>query len=167
MAQALKAQRVSSEELSGVIACMATLNKGAKDASLAAGAHAATDVTGFGLLGHLHHLLLASGLAARISADAVPLFHSVRALAADGVLPGGTKRNLAYVEPHVDWAPTLGASDRLVLCDAQTSGGLLIAVPPEGEGTLLAELEKRGAPARAVIGELLEGAQGRIEVTAR
>ncbi len=166
-AQALKAQRVSAEELSRVSACMATLNKGAKDASLAAGAHAATDVTGFGLLGHLHHLLLASGLAARISADAVPLFDCVRALAAEGVLPGGTKRNLAYVEPHVDWASTLAASDRLVLCDAQTSGGLLIAVPPEGEGTLLAELEKRGAPARAVIGELVEGEQGRIEVTAR
>ncbi len=164
MAQALKAERVSYEELSRVIACMATLNKGAKDASLAAGAHAATDVTGFGLLGHLHHLLQASGLAARISAEAIPVFDSVRALAAEGVLPGGTKRNLAYVEPHVDWASTLAEPDRLVLCDAQTSGGLLIAVPPEGEGTLLAELEKRGAPARAVIGELVEGEPGRIEV---
>ncbi len=167
MAQALKAERVSDEEMSGVIACMATLNKGAKDASLAAGVHAATDVTGFGLLGHLHHLLLASGLAARISADAVPLFDFVRALAAEGVLPGGTKRNLAYVEPHVDWASTLAESERLVLCDAQTSGGLLIAVPPKGEGTLLAELEKRGASARAVIGELVAGEPGRIEVSAR
>jgi selenide,water dikinase len=167
MAQALKAQRVSAEELSRVIACMATLNKAAKDASLAAGAHAATDVTGFGLLGHLHHLLLASGLGARVSADAVPLFDCVRELAAEGVLPGGTKRNLAYVEPHVDWASTLAESVRLVLCDAQTSGGLLIAVPPEGEGTLLAELEKRGAPACAVIGELVEGEPGRIEVSAR
>ena len=163
-AQALKAGRVSDEELARVVASMATLNKGAKDASLAAGARAATDVTGFGLLGHLHHLLMASGLAARVSADAVPLFDFVRPLAAEGLLPGGTKRNLAYVDPHISWASSLAESERLVLCDAQTSGGLLIAVPPEGEGRLLSELEKRGAPAQAVIGELLEGEAGRIEV---
>ena len=163
-AQALKAGRVSDEELARVVASMATLNKGAKDASLAAGARAATDVTGFGLLGHLHHLLMASGLAARVSADAVPLFDFVRPLAAEGVLPGGTKRNLAYVDPHISWASSLAESERLVLCDAQTSGGLLIAVPPEGEGRLLSELEKRGAPAQAVIGELVEGEAGRIEV---
>ncbi len=163
-AQGLKAGRVSDEELARVVASMATLNKGAKDASLAAGARAATDATGFGLLGHLHHLLMASGLAARVSADAVPLFDFVRPLAAEGVLPGGTKRNLAYVDPHIRWASSFAESERLVLCDAQTSGGLLIAVPPEGEGRLLSELEKRGAPAQAVIGELLEGEAGRIEV---
>jgi selenide,water dikinase len=166
-AQAIKAQKLSDGELDQVVRCMTTLNKGAKDAALVAGAHAATDVTGFGLLGHLYHLLIGAKLAARVFANTVPVLDFVRPLVGQGMFPGGTKRNLAYVESHLRWEDAIGETDRLVLCDAQTSGGLLIAVPPEGEGTLLAELEKCGAPARAVIGELMAGETGRIEVTAK
>ncbi len=166
-AQALKGQRLSDRDLARLVACMTTLNKGAKDAALLAGAHAATDVTGFGLLGHLHHLALGAGLSARVFAQEVPLLDGVRPLASQGVVPGGTKRNLAYVEPHVRWGDAIAETDRLLLCDAQTSGGLLIAVPPQGEATLLTELEKCGAPARALIGELVQGEGGRIEVIAR
>jgi selenide,water dikinase len=143
---------------------MKTLNRGAKDAALAAGARAATDVTGFGLLGHLHHVLAGSRCAARLDASAVPLLDFARELAGAGLVPGGSKKNLAYVEAHTSWAPAVDEVTRILLCDAQTSGGLLLAIPPEGERTMLAELERRGAPARAVIGEVAEGLPGRIEV---
>ena len=166
-AQAIKKQRLGDADLARVVAAMTTLNKGAKDAALAAGARAATDVTGFGLLGHLHHLLLASGVSARVFAGSVPVLDFVPALAEDGQVPAGSRKNLAYVEPHTRFEPGLAPTEQLILADAQTSGGLLIAVPAEGEAKLLAELERHGAPARAVIGEVVEGEAGRLEVTGR
>jgi selenide,water dikinase len=163
-AQAIRSRRLTQENLATAAAAMSALNKGAKDAALAAGAHAATDVTGFGLLIHLHNLLVAAKLAARIDAAAVPSLEFARPLAADGIVPAGSKRNLRYIEPHVRWDPAVDAVDRILLCDAQTSGGLLIAVPPQGEAMLLGELKKRGALAHARIGELVAGAPGTIEV---
>ncbi len=163
-AQAIKKGKLSDGEIATAVAAMATLNKGAKDAALAAGAHAATDVTGFGLLGHLYHLLQASKLAARLFADSVPVLPFVRSLVEEGVVPGGSEKNLAYVEPHVSWDGALPRQEQLLLADAQTSGGLLIAVPPEAEAVLLAELERNATPARAVIGELSAGEAGHIEV---
>jgi selenide,water dikinase len=165
-AQAIKAQRLGADEIAHAVRLMSTLNRAAKDAALAAGARAATDVTGFGLLGHLHHLLLGSQAAARVDAGAVPLLPFVRALAAEGLCPGGSRRNAEYVAPHARFDPALADVDRLLLCDAQTSGGLLVAVPPAGLARLLAELERRGAPARAVIGEVVEGRAGTMEVRA-
>jgi selenide,water dikinase len=166
-AQAIKKQRLGDADLARVVAAMTTLNKGAKDAALAAGARAATDVTGFGFLGHLHHLLMASGVAARVFAGSVPVLDFVPALAEDGLVPAGSRKNLAYVEPHTRFEPGLTPVEQLILADAQTSGGPLIAVPAEGEAKLLAELERCGAPARAVIGEVVEGEAGRLEVTGR
>jgi selenide,water dikinase len=163
-AQAIKKGRLSEAELAQAVALMTTLNKAAKDAALAAGAHAATDVTGFGLLGHLHHLAAASGLSARVFADAVPVLDFVPPLAREGMVPGGSKDNLAYVEPHTSFDPSLTEVERVILADAQTSGGLLIAVPPEEEASLLRELEERGAPARAVVGELTRGQPGGLAV---
>jgi selenide,water dikinase len=166
-AQAIKQQRLGDADLARVVTLMTTLNRGAKDAALAAGVRAATDVTGFGLLGHLHHLLLASGTAARLHADAIPVLDFVRPLAEEGRVPAGSRKNLAYVAPHLRLEPDLAPEEALILADAQTSGGLLIAVPPEGESTLLAELERRGAPARAVVGEVIDGEPGRMEVVGR
>jgi len=166
-AQAIKRQRLDAADLARVAAVMTTLNRGAKDAALAADARTATDITGFGLLGHLHHLLQASGVAARLFAEAVPVLDCVRPLAEDGQVPAGTRKNLAYVEPHTRFEPGLPAAEALVLADAQTSGGLLIAVPPEGESMLLAELERRGTPARAVVGEIVKGEAGHVEVVGR
>ncbi len=163
-AQAIKQARLTADELEQTVAAMLTLNKGAKDAALAAGARAATDVTGFGLLGHLHHLASASGLAAQIRVSDVPVLDFVRGLAAAGVVPGGTKRNLEYVAPHTQFRDGITELDRLILADAQTSGGLLIAVPAEREPTLLAELQRKRTPARAAIGELVRGKPGAIEV---
>jgi len=165
--QAIKQGVLSAPETATVVAAMAALNKGAKDAALAAGVRAATDVTGFGLLGHLHHLLLGSKLAAQVWSERVPLLPFARSLARDGIAPGGSKRNLAYVAPHSVFEERLEGSERLLLADAQTSGGLLLAVPPRSEAQLVSELRRAGTLASAVIGELIEGAAGGIEVLAR
>jgi selenide,water dikinase len=163
-AQAIKNGELGESDLAAVVESLTTLNRGAKDAALAAGAHAATDVTGFGLLGHLRHMLLGAGAAARIVAGAVPTFECASRLAAAGLVPGGSKRNLSYVDPHVRWDPRVTDLQRLLLADAQTSGGLLIAVPPEREAKLLAALEQHSTPARAVVGEIVAGEPGHIEV---
>jgi selenide,water dikinase len=160
---ALKHGKAPREVVAGAVAVMATLNRGAAEAMVAARAHAATDVTGFGLLGHLHRMLLASGVAAHLRARDVPLLDGARALAEEGHISGGTKRNLGDVAEHVDFASTVDATARTLLGDAQTSGGLLIAIPGDRVATLLREIDGR-APVAAVIGSVVEGRPGRIEV---
>ena len=164
--QAIKNDALGAAELAEVTRLMTTLNKSAKDAALAAGAHAATDVTGFGLLTHLRNMLLASGVAARLERAAVPVLEFVPALAEAGFVPGGSHKNLASAAPFCTWGPGVGEIDRLLLADAQTSGGLLIAVPRAGADTLVRELTRRGAPAHAVIGEIVAAEPGHVEVVA-
>jgi len=163
-AQAIKGEALSQAELAEVVESMSMLNKSAKDAALAAGATAATDVTGFGLLGHLHNLLTASGCAARLEAHAVPFFSFAKRLAAEGCVPGGSRRNLEYVEPATRFDAAIDETTQILLADAQTSGGLLLCVPADAEQTLLAELERAGTLARASIGEVVAGVPGTIEV---
>jgi len=163
-AQAIKSRALAPADIARVIALMSQLNREAKNAALACSAHAATDVTGFGLLGHLHNLASASGLAARVRASAVPVLEFARPLAKEGRVPGGTKRNLAWVEPNTRYAPGIADFEKLILCDAQTSGGLLIAVPASREAELVAELTRRGTAAAASIGELVVGVAGAMEV---
>jgi selenide,water dikinase len=139
---------------------MTTPNKEASEAVREVGADAATDVTGFGLLGHLHRMLLASGVAAEIDASAVPLIDGALDLARSGVVPGGTARNHAFVAPHVDWGD-LPEPEQLLLADAQTSGGLLVATDRPDQ--LCVELEVRGI-AGARIGTVLAGLAGHIDV---
>ena len=165
-AQALKGRRLTAEQIARAIALMTTLNRGAKDAALACGARAATDVTGFGLLGHLHNLASASGVSARVTASSVPMLDFARDLAQAGVVPGGTKRNQKWLEPKTRWAAGLDEATRVLLCDAQTSGGLLIAIARERAPDLVAELGRRGTPAAAIVGELVAGEAGAIEVRA-
>jgi selenide,water dikinase len=165
-AQAIKQGRLGEADLARVVEEMSALNRGARDAALAAGARAATDVTGFGLLGHLHNLLLSSRVAARIHTSAVPVFDFVRPLAEQGVVPGGCAKNLAYVEAHTRFSASLDETDRRILADPQTSGGLLISVPADAEAQLIAELEARGTAARSVIGDVIAGEPGTIEVEA-
>jgi selenide,water dikinase len=163
-AQAIKKEALGGNDLAQVIASMSALNDKARDAALASGVRAATDVTGFGLLGHLHNLLSASGVSARLDAAAVPVFDCTRGLAEEGMVPGGSKRNLDYVASATRFDDAVSEVDRLILADAQTSGGLLLAVPAENEAGLLADLEAKGTGARAVIGEVRDGAPGSIEV---
>jgi selenide, water dikinase len=143
---------------------MTTTNQAAAEAMLGAGVHAATDVTGFGLLGHLHEMLRASGLAATIDAGAIPVIdRRVMGLAQSGAIPGGTRRNWSFVQPHVD-AGSLDEAEQLVLADAQTSGGLLVASPhPDA---VLEEMRERGVAA-VRIGTVQPGEPGRISVEGR
>jgi selenide,water dikinase len=144
---------------------MTTLNAGARDAAVALGdaVHAATDVTGFGLLGHLRELLTASGLAGEVDASAVPVIDGARELLAQGMVAGGTQRNHAFVSETTDWNG-LDESEQLLLADAQTSGGLLIAVDPERADELLASLRSHGSLAAANIGRTRAGEPGAIAI---
>ena len=166
-AQAIKNGRLGTAEVESVVGVMAGLNRGAKDAALSSGVTAATDVTGFGLLGHLRHLLLGSGCAARLSAPSVPRLPFALELIAEGFVPGGSEKNLSYVEPSTSFDASVAPEERLLLADAQTSGGLLLVVPPAREADLLAGLERAGTAAASVVGEIVEGEPGEIEVSAQ
>ncbi len=161
---ALKRDLLSEEQLAPAVEAMTTLNAGAARAMLAAGVHAATDVTGFGLLGHLNTLLVASGVAAELTSAAVPLLPRAREMAAAGAIPGGTRRNAESLQETVRFAAALDPVTRLLLADAQTSGGLLIAVTPERADELVAALTRERTPAAAVIGRVVAGTPGWIEV---
>jgi selenide,water dikinase len=141
---------------------MTTLNDTAAAALVAAGVRACTDVTGFGLLGHLHRMLRASGASAEIDAPAVPLLTGAKDLAERGFVPGGSKRNREAVEGHLDW-PSATDLTRALLTDAQTSGGLLAAVPADRVDAVRAQLA--GELASSVIGRVTEGSAGTITVT--
>ena len=130
------------------VATMAALNRDAAHAALQSGARCATDVTGFGLLGHLHKLARASGLTAVVDVAAVPFLDGARRAAEEGFVSGGTRRNLSWVRPHLH-AGNAGELDQLLLADAQTSGGLLVA----GE-----------VPGHPVVGELVSGPAGGIRL---
>lgn len=157
IAHAIKHETATPEDLEAAVRVMTTTNAGGAAAALASGVRAATDVTGFGLLGHLRHLCLGARLSARISAAAVPVLPSARRLAAAGAVPGGTRRNLDYVAPVTAFDPAVDEATRLLLADAQTSGGLLLAAPAHRTGELVAALEARGTLAAAVIGTLEAG----------
>jgi selenide,water dikinase len=162
---ALKRGRAAPDQVRLAVDTMTTLNAAAADAMVEAGVQAATDVTGFGLLGHLHGMLRASGVSATVDASVVPFLPGTRALAEAGIVPSGTRSNLSFVEPHVDWGE-LANAERLMLADAQTSGGLLIAATEACFGQLRLALEERGVMA-AEVGETGPGEPGRITVTGR
>ena len=150
---ALKRSRLTEADLAEAIRSMTTLNDTAARLAVAHGAHAGTDVTGFGLLGHLGNILRASAVGAEVVFSAVPLFPGVLALAAEGMVPGGTRRNLEAVV--ADWDPALSEAERLLCADAQTSGGLLVAVAADRAAPLLADLEASGVPGAALIGRVM------------
>ncbi|MDQ0732353.1 selenide,water dikinase [Arthrobacter sp. B1I2] len=116
----------TGEVFAEAIETMASLNRDASEAAVAAGVRAATDVTGFGLLGHLYKMVRASEVGAVIDLKAVPLIDGAREALRDGFVSGGTRRNLDWVRPHVGAAPGITEDDLLLLADAQTSGGLLV-----------------------------------------
>ena len=160
---AIKHQVAPPASAAAAIAGMLRLNRDAADAMATVDVHAATDVTGFGLLGHLHYLARASGLAARVDAASVPFLPDAEMLADAGEVPGGTRSNERFLASRVRWPAQLPAARQVLLCDAQTSGGLLMAVPENDLEALLAALEVRNV-AGSVVGELSEGTAGSILV---
>jgi len=150
---ALKRDLLAESALEPAVRSMTALNDGAARAALAAGVRCATDVTGFGLLGHLGNILAGSGVGARIEWSRLPLLAGAVELAGRGCVPGGTRRN--YQAARAEWADDLSEAERLLAVDAQTSGGLLLAVSPARLETLLEALAREATPAAAVIGELL------------
>ncbi len=162
IATAIKAGAASGEVAEAAVHSMTALNRSAADAMTATGVSAATDVTGYGLLGHLRNLLRQSGVGADVYVDDVPELEGARALAEAGHIPGGTKRNLEDVTPDVDFGDA-GELDQLLLADAQTSGGLLIAVAPEKLEELLDRLDGKTL-ARAVVGRVIDAPAGMIHL---
>ena len=156
-------QLVGPAVIERVTQLMAQLNQAASQAMLETGVHACTDVTGFGLIGHLHQIALASGVAARLSLSAVPVLPETWDLVRQDCVPDGTRNNLNDLADQVEWARGVSPAARLVLSDAQTSGGLLIAVPRPRARRLLKALAQRGVTG-AVIGEMTAGSAGRIHV---
>jgi selenide, water dikinase len=163
IATAIKAGQAPQAVMDVAVASMTTLNRAASECMVHAGVQAATDVTGFGFLGHLHVLMEQSGVAARIDSRAVPVLEGVRDLARAGHVPGGSQRNLDDLSAHVGF-DDVDDVDQLVLADAQTSGGLLMAVNPEVLVGLLDDMAAKDV-STAVVGEVVKGPAGRIEVS--
>jgi selenide,water dikinase len=161
IATAHKREAAPDNVLAAAVASMTTLNDRASEAALAAGVVAATDVTGFSLLGHLHRMLRASRASAEISSSAVPLLPGARELARDGHVPGGTRNNIAFLASWAAIAGSVPDEVAILLQDAQTSGGLLLAT--SSPDPLLAELAARDVLA-AVIGRVTGGPAGHITV---
>jgi len=156
LATALKRDAIDETLMQTAVAWMTTLNDGASRAMLKAGAHAATDITGFGLLGHAGEIARASGVKIGIDASAVPLLPQVLELIRADVVPGGTRENAATHASFATFDDGVDDAMRIVMSDAQTSGGLLIAVPEDNLALLRGELAAAGV-LNAVIGQVHEG----------
>jgi selenide, water dikinase len=157
---ALKRDIVSEEEIEDAVQMASLLNKAASEAMGEVGVSAATDVTGYGFLGHLSEMLEASGVGAVIRRDDVPVWERAVGLANDGVYPGGLKSNREYLENRVT-ADGVGQDELLPLYDPQTSGGLLVAVPRARASALVGALDRRGVTG-AVVGEVVEHSGVRV-----
>ena len=157
---ALKRSLVSEADIEDAVSTASQLNRGARDAMRDISPSAATDVTGYGFLGHLSEMLEASGVGAVVRSSEVPVWERAVPLAGDGCYPGGLKSNREYLEGRV-FADGVGTNDLLPLYDPQTSGGLLVAVPHEKVSEFVDSLQK-GGTSGAVVGEVVEGQGVRV-----
>jgi selenide, water dikinase len=146
------------------IGVMGQLNRDAAAVLALAGAHALTDVTGFGLLGHLRNMVAASGVAAVVNNDAVPMLAPARDYVHHGIAPGGTHANRRFLSSWVSYDADISEFEQLLLCDAQTSGGLLAALPDDQAESVVGELHSSGMTFATVIGSIMAGEAGRIRV---
>ena len=165
VSNATKLEAARPEVTTAAVASMRRLNRDAAVAAAACGVRCATDITGFGLLGHARNLGLGSGLAVEIDADRLPLLPGVAALVERGLVPGGSRRNRAYADTWTAWGDGVADLQRTVATDAQTSGGLLLAVAPAQVDELSDRLGASGDTA-AVVGRLAAGPAGAMTVRA-
>lgn len=164
IATAIKRGLADERTVNRAIAIMSALNRQAAEVLSQFPVNACTDVTGFGLLGHLKEMCQASQVNAVISLDSVPSIAEAWEFATGNIVPGGTLNNMDYVANSVDWSDGIPRSAKIILCDAQTSGGLLIAIPSEYTDKLLRELYNKGVSDAAYIGSFTEKGAGRIAV---
>ncbi len=163
--QAIRTGVAPDALVAAAVAQMTQLNDAACEVGLAMGATSCTDVTGFGLLGHLGNILEASGLDATLSADAIPLLDGALALAAAGVVPGGSRRNLETAQKTTAMGARVSEAVQILLGDAQTSGGLLLCLPEANAAEAVRRLRDAGCARSAVVGTLAAAAGGpRIRV---
>ena len=161
---AIKVGIASDETTQQAIEVMSQLNRRASEAMIEIGVNACTDITGFGLLGHLHEMTSASGVGAHISLSKVPIIPQAWQLLKEVNIPSGTRANSAFLEGKIDWDLNISSGEQAVLCDAQTSGGLLIAVTRDRSDQLLEVLHSAGIPSAAEIGEITSDKNRRIRV---
>jgi selenide, water dikinase len=164
LSTAIKGGKANPEQIELLIQTASALNKSAAEAAASFDIHAATDVTGFGTANHLLDLCKASDVGAEVSISALPLLSGVRELVEAKVLPGGTKRNLQHARPDLDLGPEVTETDALIFADAQTSGGLLFAVPEEQAESLRKALIDCGTLAAAIIGQITPSEAGKIRL---
>lgn len=164
LATALKNEKLPEELLRIITASMKQLNKEASEAMKRHNAHACTDITGYGLMGHLFELVKGSGVSAKIEASKILMFPSVLDFAEAGNIPGGLKENRAFLKPHLKIAPGIDDAMVNVLHDPQTSGGLLIALSPANAAALARDLRENSGIDAAIIGEILPKGDAAIEV---
>ncbi len=164
VATALKGGMASEEAIRKIVESMATLNRTASEWMIKCGAHACTDITGFGFIGHALEMAIASGVGLMIEAEAVPVFPEALEYAKIGLVPGGAHANRQFFSCKVEMSSNL--SDLLldILYDPQTSGGLLISLPKDQTEMLLKGLRDEGHSSSAVIGEVVAEPKGRIRI---
>ncbi len=162
---AVKRELRTEAQIEPAIQSMAAINRPGGEAIHEVGASAATDITGYGLAGHLHEVAHASGVSMKLHFDALPVLPEVMELLKQGCFPGGTKKNWLYFRQWIDFAEGLTHEEQLLVCDAQTSGGMVISVPSDKCDALVASLKQHNALAASVIGEVTAGSAGRITVT--
>jgi selenide,water dikinase len=162
---AVKKQLRTEAQIAPAIKTMSAINRPGGEAILEVGASAATDVTGYGLAGHLREVAGASKVGMKLRLGTLPVLPEVMELLAQKCFPGGTKKNWLYFKQYLDFAPDITEDEQLLVCDAQTSGGMVISVPAEKCDAMVASLQRHGALAHAVIGEVVAEHPGRIEVT--
>ena len=158
------ARKLSDAALEEAVAVMCTLNRAAAEAMEGFDIHAVTDVTGFGLLGHAYEMMAASGTAASISMSRIPLLSQARRLVAEGVAPGGSRNNAKNMRTRAEVGDGVSEEDFLLVCDAQTSGGLLVALPEAEAEAYAARCRALGASAGAVVGRVGDEGGARLRV---
>lgn len=161
---AIKGGVAPEEAVQEAVRWMTRLNREAAAAMQEVETHACTDITGFGLLGHALEMATASGVALVIDSQQVPVIAGAADLARMGILPGGARANRRFVDVHVTWPAGIPAETQDILCDPQTSGGLLIAVGREDGSVLVEKLSRAGLTYAAVIGEVTAEEAGRLIV---
>jgi selenide,water dikinase len=160
----IKQGKLNPEATARVVEVMSTLNRAASEVMVEVGVHAATDVTGFGLLGHLHEVTAAGRVGAKVFLSQVSVLPETWELIREKVVPGGSQTNHQFLQDFVTYDAEVSEEAQLVLCDAQTSGGLLMSVPQERKDPLIHRLKEAGVAEAVEIGEIVEDPGGRIWV---